>query len=678
MASNEPLTDAGKVASRWIEEINTAEQSMQEWWRSGDIIVRRYRNDERRADGGTAIQPRRRYAVLYSNVQTIGPAIYAKTPVPVVTRRFRDEDAVAKIVSEILERALVYTLESYDFDGKMELVRDDYLLPGRGQLWVRYVPHMRKIEPEEDIEVGEGEEDADINDDLEGDTEAVAYEEVLCDHVQWKDFLTNPAREWAEVRWVGRRVLMSREQLTQRFGEKGNAVPLDWKPVGYDDSKDADERVKRGQVYEIWDKHERKAYWISKSMATDVLDVRDDPLGLKDFFPCPEPLSTTQAPGHFLPVADYVMYQDQAEELDELTQRIGSLQAALRVVGFYGGEAKNELARVFEPGGENRLIPVDSWAMWKESGGAKGFIDYVPVDMVAMVLKACYEARQQVLNDIYAITGISDIVRGAGDPNETATAQGIKAQWGSLRVRDRQKDVSRFARDVIRIMAEVIAEHFSPETLSQMTGIKLLRQAEKQQIAVMMQAQQQGLPVPPVPPEQLELMDQPSWEEVEALMKDDKLRSFRVEVETDSTIEADEQSQKQSFIEFTNAATGLLTAAAGIVPSAPYVAPLFAEMFKEGARLFNVSRGMEDVIDKVFSTAEQTPPAQPEGPPQPDPAQQQAEQMKGQIAMVQAQNEQARTQMEGQLGAAELQIKQQELQLKAAALSRDPTPQGSA
>jgi len=306
--------------------------------------------------------------------------------------------------------------------------------------------------------------------------------------------------------------------------------------------------------------------------------------------------------------------------------------------------------------------------------------------MVIQVLKGCYEARQQVLNDIYQITGLSDIIRGESNPSETATAQRLKGQWGSLRVRDRQRDLQRFCRDAIRLKAEVIAEHFSVDTLKAMTNVKLLTAAEKAAIQEFVQmsqmAQQRQLPMPPQmqppTPEQMELMQEPTWDEVMALLKNDALRSFRIDVETDSTVEPDENAAKMAFTEFTTATVGLLQAAAGIVPTAPYTAPLFAEILKQGARTFNVSRQMEDVIDKVFETAGEQPPAQPPGPPPPDETAVQVEQMKSQTAAMQAQIEQQRTQMEGQLGAAELQLKGQELQVKAAAIARDPTPQGSA
>jgi hypothetical protein len=694
MLPDEPENQDGiDLVTKWIEEINLSERELQPWWKAGDIIVRRYKNENRARGGGrpSVGYERRRFAILWSNVSTLQPAIYAKQPVPMVDRRYRDEDPVGKVASEVLERALGFSLDQYDFDGRVKLCVLDYLLPGRGQVWVRYIPHMREVNAEQDYELGEGVQDDDDTEVGEVETpeaaEEVVYEEVQCDHVSWKDWLTNPAREWAEVRWVGRRVYMTKAELTERFGAAmAKNVPITTTSTGTDTASDAQKQSSQtGEVYEIWDKPSKMAYWVCKGYTGGVLDKREDPLGLTNFFPCPPPLNATTANDSTIPVADYVQYQDQADELDELTARIGKLQDALRMVGVYAGEANRELQLVFSPGNENKLIPIDTFDLWKEKGGVRGLIEWVPVDMVIQVLKGCYEARSQVLNDIYQITGLSDIIRGESNPNETATAQRMKGQWGSLRVRDRQRDLQRFCRDAIRLKAEIIAEHFSIDTLKAMTNVKLLTAAEKQQIEKIMpliqQAQQSGMPIPPglaPDPAMLELMAQPTWEEVQALLRDDALRSFRIDVETDSTVQPDENAAKMAFTEFTSAIVGLMSAAASIVPSAPYTAPLFAEVLKQGARTFNVSRSMEDVIDKVFEQAEAAPPVQPQGPPPLDESAMQVEQLKSQTAQMQAQIEQQRTQMEGQLGMAELNLKGQELQVKAAALSRDPTPQGIA
>ena len=56
-------------------------------------------------------------------------------------------------------------------------------------------------------------------------------------------------------------------------------------------------------------------------------------------------------------------------------------------------------------------------------------------ETAAAVLNFLYQQREQSKQAIYEITGISDIVRGASHSSETATAQQIKTEWGSLRIK---------------------------------------------------------------------------------------------------------------------------------------------------------------------------------------------------------------------------------------------------
>ena len=153
--------------------------------------------------------------------------------------------------------------------------------------------------------------------EIEGE---VPYAEVVCDHVAYDDWGMEPCRSWDEVSYVWRRVFMSRADLIERFGNKiGKEVPLDWTPL-YDTSNDSEkaEKVKRAAVYEIWSKDDRKVYWVNRSYPKGCLDVRDDWLGLKGFFPCPRPLTGTLAPDSYIPVPDFVYYEDQANELDKV------------------------------------------------------------------------------------------------------------------------------------------------------------------------------------------------------------------------------------------------------------------------------------------------------------------------------------------------------------------------
>jgi len=61
-------------------------------------------------------------------------------------------------------------------------------------------------------------------------------------------------------------------------------------------------------------------------------------------------------------------------------------------------------------------------------------------------------------------------MRGATEASETLGAQQLKAQYGGLRISTRQERFQMFVRDILRIKAELIVEHFDADTLRLMTG----------------------------------------------------------------------------------------------------------------------------------------------------------------------------------------------------------------
>lgn len=666
-------SESAKTATYWIAELELSEKWMAPYCARAKKIIVRYKSERRKEDAKDASEDRRRFAILWANTETLGPAVYARKPEAVVSRRFRDADPVGRYASEVLERALNFATDCYDFDSLMCEVRDDYLLIARGQAWARFIPYLAT----------EGEQ---ITQDA-SDGEA-QYAEVVCDHLYYGDWGVQPCRTWSETSYVWRRAYMDRKELVKRFGsKKGRAVPLDWKPEddGFQD-QEIKERRKRAAVYEIWDKTSRKVFWINKSFQ-ETLDERPDPLGLKDFFPCPRPLMGTLGPDSYIPVPDYVFYEDQAHEIDELTARIADLTDGLRMVGLYAGEEGDLLANMFNAD-SGTLVPVNSMASLQDKGGLGKIIEWLPIDLVIRTLQGCFETRARILEDIYQITGISDIVRGASDPSETATAQGIKAQWGSLRVRDRQKDMARFARDLMAIQGEIIAKMFPVQALQAMTGVELLTKEQKQQAQALVELAQQNPQLAQQAqqnPEQFglpanvqELMPLPTWDEVNALLKDDVLRAFRIDIETDATIEPDEQAEKQAAVELTTAVGNFFTAFGPIVSAQPGLAPFAGDMLKFVFRRFRAGRELEDSLERGLSSL-QPPPQQPQAqlpPPElPDPAEQQAKLLTAQAKVADAQTRAQQVQQDGQYDMADLQLRQRQQMIDIAALNRDPSPQ---
>jgi hypothetical protein len=87
------------------------------------------------------------------------------------------------------------------------------------------------------------------------------------------------------------------------------------------------------------------------------------------------------------------------------------------------------------------------------------------------VLVRLYDARERILSIIYQTTGIADILRGETTPEETLGAQQLKSRFATRRISKSQKDVARFARDLLRLRGAVMAKHYSPATLERMSGL---------------------------------------------------------------------------------------------------------------------------------------------------------------------------------------------------------------
>lgn len=638
--------DEAAEARRLIAEIEASEKYWQPYWKRCRKILKRYQDDRERSQSSE----KRRFAILWSNTETLKPVCYAKVPKAVVARRNKDSDAVARIAAEVLERCVNYSLESYDFDQVLKDIRDEFLLLGKGQSWTRYVPTFEEAvqpganEQKDDGTKEEGKKKPTAS--AEPPVEKLKYEEAVCDYVAFDDWGTNPARGWAEVRLVWRKVYMGRPALKKRFTKKmpgsketvGALIPLDWKADG--STEDTKELFGKAVIYEVWDKDTGKAYWVSKSFPGAPLDVRDDPLGLKDFFPCPKPALGTTTSLSIIPVPDYVQYQDQAEELDELTGRIGAITKALRVVGVYAGDENVVLQNVFKDGAENKLIKIDGWDDFTQRGGLKGLIEWIPVEQIYNVLKGLYEAREDCIKTIYQIVAIPDIMRGDTDPDETAAAQGLKSTWGSSRCREKQKEMARFCRDEMNIKGEIIATKFSIETMKQMSGVQLLTREEKQVVAAygqavaMLEQQQKAMqppampgqppqpapppmqpPPPPFPPEKMELMSLPAWEDIDELFKSDAMRQFRIDIETDSTVEPDLASDKRDATEFVTAFGGFLANSLEVVKTAPPMGKVVGAIGKGIARRFNMGTELEDIIDTAMNEVSQMAPSG-----EPDPA----------------------------------------------------------
>lgn len=634
-----------KSAQTWLDALKASESESAEksWLSRSKKIVKRYRDERDDRYNGS------RFNILWSNTETIFPAIYSRPPKAEVSRRNKDADPVARTAAAIIERSLQYEIDHYpDFDEAMKAAIQDRLLCGRGTAWIRYEKYDVS-KPEVDVQEANEQQPPVMPQAMPSaygmllapgmmmhppgppaEPAAEVLEHACVDYVYWEDFRCGHARKWADVPWVARREYLSKDKGIERFGEQFKNVPLNHEPIGIDDTMRESGSLndfKKAAVWEIWDKSKKRVYWVAEGFSS-ILDEKEDPYGLEGFYPCPKPLYATQTNDKLTPVPDFVLYQDQADEIDMLTDRIAGLATALKLNGAYDA-SNGDLARLLssEP---NTLIPVENWAGLSEKGGLKGVMEWVPLAEVVQALQAAYLAREQAKQVVYEITGISDIIRGATKASETYGAQELKRQFGSLRLTTRQRDVAVFATEILRIKAQLMMDIYRPQTLLAMSGIMDTPDAQHAQQALQ-------------------------------LLSEEPLRTYQITVAADSLVAMDEEQEKAQRMEFLNAVGSYIRNATEATQMVPELVPLAMELMMFAVRAFPAAKPVEGAFEQFESAMKNRPPVDPNAGAK---EQQQAEMAKLQATM---QLEQMKLQFQAQSKQAELQADAQANQIRAQA-----------
>lgn len=642
----------------WLNRLENAEKAFEDYQRRADNIDKLYSDLTYLA----GVDKERSFALFWSNVQVLGPSIYARPPVPVVVPKFKDRRPLYRVSSELMERATVVAFDLTNIDEVMVLLRDDLNIVGRGSPWVRY--ETKKESGKE-------------------------TERVCIEHKDRKDFLHEPARKWADVGWVAGAAYLSRKEMRKRFAKTSGKAYRDAAFAVQKDDKDngaADASLKC-KVWEIWSKTENKVVWVTEGVDV-LLDEGEPHLKLENFFPCPKPVYATVQRRSLVPVPDIVFYKDQLEEINELTARIHVLSDALKVRGFYPagmGEAGDAIeAAIKSLDNRQILVPISNWAAFGNAGEP---IIWLPIDMISQVVAGLVELRRNIIDDVYQIMGLSDIMRGSSEKEETLGAQQLKAQFGSVRIRDKKNELVRVARDLVRIAAEIIAENFDKKTLVEMSQLELptdagiakqvkeleaqakhinglvekaksdpemVQQAQQNPEQAQQMMQQAQGQVQQLGQQVMKLKEEVTIDQVMEFLRDQKTKPFVLDIETDSTIAPDEQAEKESRNEFMQALGALLQQFLPLLQQQPQAAGMVGEMIKFALAPYRAGRELEGKIDE---TIEQM--IAQAGQPQPNP--------EAEAAQAEQQLEQQRMQFEMQKFQAEQQNTQADLQFKAQA-----------
>lgn len=569
--------------------------------------------------------------VFWSIVNTLKPALYAQPPKPEIFRRYPSRDVTARLGSQVLERCTKFQVEVSGFDSAISKAVDDYLIVGQGTVWVRYepkigvetpkirvqevespapmmgampgmppmegMPPMPEMEgypegpemeegPEGYPEAPEGQEQyidengqpvdpSLVKQDDEGyyvdgePVETLVDERVVVDYIHWSDLEFEPARTWAEVRKIARKTHITKKEFISKFGKDA------YTSYRYSQETSQDEAEKeinkdRICVREIWCKDDNKVTWLAEGH-NEILKEDTPYLTFDEFFPCPEPLFATLTTG-LIPRPDICFYQDQQETLNQLCQKAQDIARYIKVISISGSENPELDNLLRKPNGTH--IQLSNFQMYLQQGGVKSALEVLSMTDHAAILRVLHEAMEQEKQQIYDITGISDIVRGVSRASETLGAQQIKTQYAMSRISDRQRKVAKFCRDVVALIAQVVKNHFQANTMVKMAGVS----------------------------------NDPEIEEylggVIDLLRNDTQSDYRIDIETDSTTFANQEAAKQSAIDLTNALGNLFNVLLPHAQAIPQLMPVINELTLYTTSQFEAGREVKGKLEKALSEVE--------------------------------------------------------------------------
>jgi hypothetical protein len=562
----------------WTAEIDAATERTQNFRKQGNGVIDRYKDE--RSFGAKDPFEQNSYNVcklniFHKNISTVQSMLYGSTPKIEVSREHQDpDDDVARVASMMYQRILEADIRASGekLPTVLRASLQDRLLPGLGMARVRYEMGTRKSQVIS-METGEPTEE-----------DVLAWEDAVIEYVHWTDFLWGWARTWSEIPWIAYRAYMDKDEVTERFGSEiaGQLEYTQQDPSGEPKEtssaqKDEKSTVWKAQVWEIWQISSRKVFWLGRG-SDRILDKVDDPLELDGFWPSPMPMLANCTTNMLMPVADFVVAQDLYNEIDILQSRIHHITKAIRVVGVYDKSSEG-VKRMLKEGSENELIPVDNWAMFSEKNGLQGVVDWFPVADVVSTLNVLIEVRNETINLLYQVTGLSDILRGGNTDQYTSDGtQKLKAKFGSITVQALQDEFARFASELDELKAEVVSKHFSPESIYEQSGADFLPMPDKQLIPQALQ-----------------------------LMQSQKVK-WRVDIRPESIAMVDYAQLKSERTEFLTAMATYIQSAQAAVQQVPNSLPVLLEMLKWGMAGFKGSNYLEGIMDQAIEGAKNAPP----------------------------------------------------------------------
>lgn len=669
-----PEKDGKPSLAFWKARLEAFDNISKPWKQDVDDAFDEYLNLQ--SSGGNTIYGRRKnaddrrfnthYPIFWSAVRTIQPAFYSRTPVIVTEKSFKEmRDTVSRLAAVCLERLGKYAVKTSGFDRAMQIAVTHFIMSEKVTARVIFDSSIKQTEKRNylnpvmspyqgdnyqvmmstryvDDEGNEFEGELDQDEDgryfstgIQEDLDGLGCE-VEVPH--YKDLRHTPhARHPGEIDWISFDSLLTRTEFEETFGMEAAQEVTFSSSAGNQKDRDRSRDVKGlpdqyAVVTEIWDKKKKRVYYMTPGYGQWLSHKNnpngEDPYQLRGFFPTAPFLLGTFGPNDLFTSPAYAQLRDFIQQVHGAFDRLRRLILALKKTGVFDA-SRPELAELNAIASEAQFIAVDDLeSLLGPNGSLDRLVLYFPTDEIAKGVQQLKECLVDFENKFYDLWGIPDIYRGITDPNETLGAQQMKGKHMSVRFSMVQRDVQRFARDVIEMMCDLYLAKAPDEYLMRYMGYQLMTPEEQQLFPQALQ-----------------------------LLKDDTERTIRIEIETDSTI----TQNLNADIEQKNYLAKTLLDGFASVATASQQNPMYGVAAMQVVAL--VIRGLEkgkeieDVFDQLLAQMQQQ--AQNPAPPPPDP--------KIQIEQMRQQGKMQELQVTAQLKQQELQGKAQIEQIQAQA-----------
>lgn len=565
------------------------------------------------------------YNRYWSDTCVMLPALYSNKPVVVSSKRF-DQDPIANTAAVINDRFANYLMDLCDFDQQMSSCALEFLnsslATARVYFKADFIRRKKRImlqeiqaeidpanpqapqtylvdekgnlppdgatilQDEEGFPYYEYEGVGESSEEEESETEEVANPLIYIQALHFDEVLHSVgARRMQDIWWMGYKVTCTKKQALKEFGDVVKGIETD------DTQSDEDKKRTKDlfTYWEIWDKTTKSIYWVCELVKGKFLRKEKDIYEFAKFFPSPTPVVVNEHYNSVYPSPDWSLTKDLYENLHLLAQRINVITKTIKGSPIFDG-SQDAIATMFEQVGDGKAVGVSNFKDLFNRGGLEALIMFPPYEKLAGVLQNIVQAFNQQKVDLDEIRGISDIIRGASDPATSATAERIKKAAANNRFALRQKQFAQFVCETIQMMVDLGYKTFEDKQIKEVVGYNYLDEEDKA-----------------------------NFDAALVILRDDKARLVRIDIETDSLVALNEQDNKQDAMDLLNA-MGPLSQALSNIRETPEAAPALTKIIQIALDKFRLGKQASSEVSSLFNTLAEKMANPPEmQPPPPDP-----------------------------------------------------------